>query len=195
MCDPSNLKMEISVITQCLDFFRQMESNQKHFKLEVKLSNGFSFNFNNLNQEESKFRTRETKKKSPSTIRRNAARKQKFIEKKNMSSVDNEFPQSSFKCDQCDFEANCKVSLRKHTEKEHQVIPQLDGLNDIPQLDGHAEKIAADETVQPCNVEKHDVKERVKSPREIEHIERFGKIDYDFWCYDCDEEYGSRLGF
>ena len=33
--------------------------------------------------------------------------------------------------DQCDFEANCKVSLRKHTEKEHQAIPQLDGLNDI----------------------------------------------------------------
>ena len=136
MCDPSSLRMESSVLTQCLDFSRQMESNQKPFKLEVKLSNGFSFNFNNLDQDESKFRKGETKKKSPSTIRRNAAMKQKFIEKKDMSSVDNEIPQSSLKCDQCDDEANCKVSLRKPTEKEYQVIPQLDGLNDIKHYEG-----------------------------------------------------------
>ena len=49
--------------------------------------------------------------------------------------------------------------------------------------------------MQTCNVERHDVKERVKSPREIGHLKIFGKIDYDFWCYKCDEEYGSRLGF
>ena len=130
MCDPASLKMESSVLTQCLDFSRQMESNQKPFKLEVKLSNGFSFNFNTLDQETSKFRTKEAKKKSPSTIRRNAARKQEFLDKKKISSVDNELSEISLKCDQCDFKVNCKVKLRKHIEKEHKVIPQLDGVND-----------------------------------------------------------------
>ena len=146
MCDPSSLKMESSVLIQCLDFSRQMESNQKPFKLKVKLSNGFSFIFNNLNQDESKFRREETKKKSPSTIRRNAARKQKFIEKKNLSSVDNEVSKKSedtskvetsiqeletFQCDHCDYQVNCQVLLRKHMDKEHKLIPQLDGLEDL----------------------------------------------------------------
>ena len=33
-------------------------------------------------------------------------------------------------CDQCDFQANCKVSLRKHIAKEHKSIPQLYGVLD-----------------------------------------------------------------
>ena len=34
----------------------------------------------------------------------------------------------SYQCDQCDLKASCKVSLRKHIGKTHNVIPQLDGL-------------------------------------------------------------------
>jgi hypothetical protein len=131
MSDPSNLNMEGSMLAQCLAFSRQMESNKKSFKLEVKLSSGFSFNFNTLDQEESKSRTKEVKKKSPSTLRRNAARKQKFLDKKNTSSANKELSEDSNKCDQCDYQANCKVSLRKHVGKKHLVIPQIDGLEDL----------------------------------------------------------------
>ena len=59
MYDPSNLNMEGSMLAQCLAFSRQMESNKKSFKREVKLSSGFSFNFNALDQEKSKSRTKE----------------------------------------------------------------------------------------------------------------------------------------
>ena len=38
----------------------------------------------------------------------------------------------TFQCDQCDYRANCKVSLNKHIAKEHKVIPQIDGLNEYP---------------------------------------------------------------
>ena len=129
MSDLSSLQMENSVLAQCLEFSKQMDSHQKTFKLEVKLSSGFSFNFNSLDKEKPKSRT-EVKKKSPSTLRRNAARKQKFLDKKNMSSANKELS-DIFKCDQCEYEVNCKVNLRKHIGKNHSVIPQLDGSNDF----------------------------------------------------------------
>ena len=93
----------------------------------------------------------------------------------------------TYKWDQCDQSFGTDKGVTIRIEKTYK--------DTIPQLNRHTEKIADDETVHACNVEKHDVKERVKSPRDIEHLKRFGKIDYDFWCYDCDEEYESRLGF
>ena len=36
-----------------------------------------------------------------------------------------------FKCELCDFRANCKVALGKHIQKEHSKIPQFDGLEDL----------------------------------------------------------------
>ena len=101
-----------------------MESN----KLEVKLSSGISFNFNNLDKEDSKSRTIEVKQKPPSTLRRNAARKKKFMDKKKTASTTKEVFESSNNCDQCDHEANCKVSLRKHIG---QAIPQIDGFDGL----------------------------------------------------------------
>ena len=91
--------MENSVLAQCLEFSKQMDSHQKTFKLEVELSSGFTFNLNTLVKEEPKSRT-EVKKKSPSTLRRNAARKQNFLDKKNMSSANKDLSEA-FKCDQC----------------------------------------------------------------------------------------------
>ena len=47
-----------------------------------------------------------------------------FLEqKKNSFSTKQQSPE----CDQCDFQAKCKVSLRKHIQKEQKSIPQLDG--------------------------------------------------------------------
>ena len=34
-------------------------------------------------------------------------------------------------CDQCDYRANFKKNLRKHKRNHQQVIPQLDGLEDV----------------------------------------------------------------
>ena len=36
----------------------------------------------------------------------------------------------TFQCDHCDYQVNCQVLLRKHMDKEHKLIPQLDGLED-----------------------------------------------------------------
>ena len=136
---------ENSMLAQCLDFSRQLIANKEAFKFDVKISSGFSFNFNNLDQEPTKSRKEEVRKKSPSTLKRNAARKLKFLEQKKTSS------ETSFKCDQCDLEVNCKVSLRKHIEKHHKVIPQLDGLED-----GNSEEEKSSQT-EGLNVKKVEV--------------------------------------
>ena len=37
----------------------------------------------------------------------------------------------TFQCDHCDYQVNCKVIMSKHMDKEHTVIPQLDGLENL----------------------------------------------------------------
>ena len=108
-----------------------MINKQKSFKFEVKLPCGFFFNFNTLDQEPTKSGTKEVKKKSPSTLRRNAARKQKFIEEKKKSSFTNKLSENSISFDLCDFEADCKVKLEKLFVIKHNMIPQLDGLHEF----------------------------------------------------------------
>ena len=54
----------------------------------------------------------------------------RFFQDKKTPSVGKETLPDSFKCDQCDHQANCKASLRKYVGIEHQLIPQLDGFND-----------------------------------------------------------------
>ena len=57
-------------------------------------------------------------------------RQKKFFDKKKMSSADKELSET-YKCDQCEYEVNCKVNLRKHIGRKHSIIPQLDGSNDV----------------------------------------------------------------
>ena len=68
-------------------------------------------------------------------------------------------------CDECDFTVNTAKSMEEHMIEKH----------GIEQIDGNSESF--------------------KTPGEIEHLRRYGKIDYTVWCYECDEEYCSRLGF
>ena len=73
-------------------------------------------------------------------MRRNARRKEAFLKKKAKSSkksedtskVENSIQEvEPVQCHHCDYQVNCKVLMRKHMDKEHTVIPQLDGLEDL----------------------------------------------------------------
>ena len=88
------------------------------------------------------------KKKSLSTIKRNARRLQEFLDKKNSLSArsasgnvkdtpentsdvdkDDSRQQTIFKCDHCDFSSKSTRLLKTHREKKHKV-PQMDGNDD-----------------------------------------------------------------
>ena len=129
MSDLSGNKMDTSMLTQCLDFTKTLILSKNSFKFHIKLATGFDFSFTQTKEPEFNHpRTKEVIKKSPSTIRRNAARKKKYLEEKNKDSshkkkgetaVITEPIADSFKCDKCEHEANCKVSLMKHISKDH----------------------------------------------------------------------------
>ena len=108
MLDPVR-NMDNTVVAQCLEFTKQLISTKMSFKFS--LSSGLYFNFTTMDQEPTRSRTSETKKKSSSTLRRNAARKQEFLKKRKSFT---ELPEDSFQCDQCDFKGSCIVNLRKH---------------------------------------------------------------------------------
>ena len=60
---------------------------------------------------------------------------------------------------------NTANSMEEHVIEKHRIV----------QIDGNSESF--------------------KTLGEIEHLKRYGKIVYTVWCYECDKEYSSRLGF
>ena len=87
MSDPALKMMDSSLLSQCLEFTKQLVNARTSFKFDLKLPSGFSFNFTTTDQEPSRSRISDAKKKSPSTLRRNAARRQKFLDQKEESSI------------------------------------------------------------------------------------------------------------
>ena len=119
----SGNEMEASLLAQCLDLTKQLINSKDNFNMNIMLSSGFTFNFENVKDKETfKSRICEPKKNSTSTIRRNVIKKQKKDTTSTSKPSDN-----LFNCELCVFEASCKVKLRKHIEKEHSLIPQLNG--------------------------------------------------------------------
>ena len=113
MSDP---KMEAPLLAQCLEITKQLIDSKETFNIFIKLSSGFNFMFTNTKDQEAMHPRRfEPKKKSPSTIRRNAARRQDLFNQKKDSSFNLKTSEDSVQCDICDFKASCKVSLRRHT--------------------------------------------------------------------------------
>ena len=76
--------MDTSPLSQCLDITRQLISSRAPFKFNLQLPCGFKFNITTTDKEP-RSRKSEKVKKSPSTHRRNAARKQKFLDSKQKS--------------------------------------------------------------------------------------------------------------
>ena len=73
-----------SLATQCLDFCQALARQGKDFKLSITIGSTFTFS---LDTKEGKatLPTRIQKRKSPSTLKRNAKRKEEFLAKKSTS--------------------------------------------------------------------------------------------------------------
>ena len=92
MSDSSNMSaVEASVLGQCLEFTSNIAKNKKSFFFNLKLSNGFIFNFCNTEKRNSLLDNNKQKKKpSPSTLARNKICMEKFIAKKKASAINSQ---------------------------------------------------------------------------------------------------------
>ena len=96
MSDPALNMMDSSVFSQCWGFTKQLINTRTSFSFDLKLPSGFYFSFTTTDKKPSRSRTGDIKKKSPSTLHRNAKRKQKTLELKKNSSSTNELSKESF---------------------------------------------------------------------------------------------------
>ena len=75
----------VTLANQCMDFCRHLEAKGKAFKFSLSIGSDFTFTLD-TREEATTFKKEVRKKLSPSSIRRNARRKQEFLKKKSVSS-------------------------------------------------------------------------------------------------------------
>ena len=147
----AEVEMRNSLTCQCMDFAKHLASQGHSFNFTLKTEN-FSFNLDITKIRTPLIMTK--KKPSPSTMARNAKRKDEFLAmKRNPKSSDAKekvvadldtpaaksnsdevndletLEEITFSCDLCEFVGEFSVDLKMHKNRKHQNIPQLDGEN------------------------------------------------------------------
>ena len=138
MSAPNASEDDLSLASQCLALCQTLAGQGKAFSLSVTVGSTFTFS---LDSKEPASLPKKKKKSSPSTLRRNAERREKLLKRKVESSprvnIPNPIQQSpvlshtslpfsameaeveSFKCDQCDERFPSDHGLNCHTETAH----------------------------------------------------------------------------
>ena len=124
-----------TLANKCLDFCHALAGHGKVFKFSLTIGSSFTFS---LDSQASKETLPTRKKKSPSTLRRNAKRKEDFVKKKSTSESasatgleSNQNPTvvgRVFQCDECDFLSKSENGLKIHKGKSHKKVPSPEKL-------------------------------------------------------------------
>ena len=226
MCDVNQLA------SQLLELSKQLATSSKSFRITLRTE---GINFSICSQDDNHHGSkREKKSKSPSQKKRDAERRRTYLMKKledtNLSAKRTEDTNTTadhgkkvnyFKCELCDFRANCKVALGKHIQKEHSQIPQLDGLKDssIKELDtspitcnkcdftstkakGMEDHIQSEHSIRQLKVKKPPETVTSAEERKIKHKKKKHDIDQTcneknkaspFICTFCGETFKTEL--
>ena len=107
-----------TLVSKCMDFCQALASQGQAFNFTLAIGPDFSFSLDTRSKVPG---TR--KKASPSTLRRNAKRREEFNQRKQQSPsarISTEGDASDApKCDQCDYEAASEKGLRQHVRMKH----------------------------------------------------------------------------
>ena len=110
-----------TLLSKCLDFCQALSSKGQAFNFSVAIGPDFTFSMDTR----SKAVSPGTKKKaSPSTLRRNARRREEYLQRKqNPSTVNSteevETVSDALSCDQCDYKPASEKGLRQHKRMKH----------------------------------------------------------------------------
>ena len=117
-----------SLAKQCMDFCQALINQGKDIKLSLSVGNDFSFS---LDTRGGKAPVMGKKRASPSTLKRNAERRQAFLAKKNaqvplshviqadLATNQQVIEKGSYQCDQCDAAFKTSNGLKIHVGKSH----------------------------------------------------------------------------
>ena len=111
-----------SLLSKCLDLCQALCSQGQAFNFSVTIGQDFTFSMDTRSKELSPANVVK-KKASPSTMRRNALRRQEFLKKKRSPSSKNscevEAVSDAPSCDQCDYKAASEKGLKQHKRMKH----------------------------------------------------------------------------
>ena len=110
-----------SLLSKCLDFCQALSSKGQAFNFSVAIGPDFTFSMDTRSKAAS---PRIKKKASPSTLRRNARRREEYLQRKqNPSPVNSteevETVSDALSCDQCDYKPASEKGLRQHKRMKH----------------------------------------------------------------------------
>ena len=115
-----------SLTNKCLELCHALAGQGKDFKFSLTIGSTFTFS---LDSREGKETPPTRKKKSPSTLRRNAKRREDFLKKKPTSESasatgleSNQEQRQDFQCDECDFKSKSENGLKIHKGKSHKEV-------------------------------------------------------------------------
>ena len=110
------------LVSKCMDFCRALANQGEAINFSLTIGSSFSFSLDTRSKEMKKsFRT---KKASPSTLRRNARRRQDYLIKKQNPPAVNHIAEVAavpvaLPCDQCDYKATSERGLKTHRRMKH----------------------------------------------------------------------------
>ena len=110
------------LVTKCMDLCLALANQGEAFNSSLSIGSSFSFSLDTRSKEIMK--NIRTKKPSPSTIRRNAKRRQDFLNKKQDPSAVSQIAEVAAVpvaplCDLCDYKAASEKGLKAHTTMKH----------------------------------------------------------------------------
>ena len=109
-----------ALVSQCLDFCQTLAGKSLTFSFALSLGDSFSFS---LETSEKEAVASKTKKKTPSTLKRDARRRNEFVKKKlEVSTGEKTLDEGVFKCDQCGNIFKSENGLRIHVGKSHKKV-------------------------------------------------------------------------
>ena len=142
-----------SLLTKCLDFCQALSNQGQVINFSVAIGPDFTFSLDTRRKEGS---TVARKKASPSTVKRNARRKEEYLKRKNKPSSVNtteelEIVSDAPKCDQCNFKAASEKGLRQHQRMKHK--PSMVASSENSEIQSTPEKeILREELEDSCNI-------------------------------------------
>ena len=116
-------EVDSSLASKCMEFCQALASQGQSFKFSKSIGSNFSFS---LDTRSKATRSQGAKKMPcPSTLRRNASRREEFLAKKQQearTSSDNPVDAKKPKCDQCEYVATTEKGLRQHIRMKHKEV-------------------------------------------------------------------------
>ena len=147
------------LMTQCLDFCQALALQGKMFKFSVTVGSNFTFSLDTREGKDVPV-TKIKKRSSPSTLRRNAKRREEFLNKKSPSEAaaaatgleTNQKLDNSFQCDQCESTFKTENGLKIHIGKTHKNVPSPEKIrNSSSQSSLTVSPMRDQSRVEPCH--------------------------------------------